>query len=153
MGWHRLAVTLGVLAASGVVFAADADQEKAIAAIKKLDGKVQVDSDSPDKPVVRVVLTDSKITDADMVHLKAFPQLESLSLSGAKKFTDAGLEHIKGLTKLEQLFLNDTKITDAGLAHLKGLTNLSRLSLKGTKVSDEAVKELQKTLTKLDVIR
>ena len=98
-----------------------ADQEKAIAAIKKLGGKVTLDEKQFRKPVVRVNLSGTKVT-------------------------DAGLVHLKGLTNLRWLDLGDTNVTDAGLVHLKGLTKLERLDLWSTKVSATGFKELQKAL-------
>ena len=65
-------------------------EKKAIAAIKKLGGKVTFDEKKPGKPVISVNLRRTEVT-------------------------DAGLVHLKGLKNLQTLFLNSTKITDAGL--------------------------------------
>ena len=100
-------------------------QEQAIAAIKKLGGKVTIERKSPNK----------------LIHV---------DLRGIK-VTDAGLVHLKGLTNLQTLYLYRTKVTDAGLVHLKGLTNLQFLSLYNTKVTDEGVKKLQTALPNCNI--
>jgi hypothetical protein len=87
----------------------------------------------------------SKVTDAELKHLKTLTKLQVLDLS-ATKVTDAGLEHLKGLTKLEDLDLTSTNITDEGLKHLSGLTNLQSLGLSRTDVTDDGVKKLQQAL-------
>ncbi len=101
-------------------------QDAAIAAIRKLGGRVTIDTKSPDRPVIFVFL-------------------------GGTQVTDAGLEHLKGLTSLQTLDLGDTFVSDAGLEHLKGLTSLQNLSLWDTKVTDEGVKKLQQALPNCEI--
>ncbi len=101
----------------------NASQDAAIAAIKKLGGRVTIDTKSPDRPVTGVILQ-------------------------APNVTDAGLVHLKGLTSLQSLNLTYTQVTDAGLVHLKGLTSLQRLGLRDSKVTDAGVKELREALPK-----
>jgi Leucine-rich repeat (LRR) protein len=103
-----------------------------------LGGKVTIDKNSSDKPVIRVgyhgltkSLVKSKITDAELVYLKDLTKLQCLDLRGTS-VTDAELEYLKGLTSLQTLNLSDTKVTDAGLEHLKGLTELQKVWLRFT---------------------
>src|SRR5260370_23679688 len=63
----------------------EAKTARAIAAIKKLGGKVEVDAKSPGMPVVAVDLKHTQVV-------------------------DASLEHLKELTRLERLFLKDTEV-------------------------------------------
>ena len=86
-------------------------QDAAIAAIRKMGGRVTIHTKSPDRPVTRVTLRHTQVS-------------------------DAGLVHLKGLTSLQRLGLGDTQVSDAGLVHLKGLTSLQRLNLARTQVSD-----------------
>jgi hypothetical protein len=44
-------------------------------------------------------------------------------------------------------------VTDKGLLVLKGLTALRLLDLTNTKVTDAGVKELQKALPELEIVR
>jgi cytochrome c peroxidase len=104
------------------------EREQIIAKIEKLGGKVEVDDKSPGKPVITVNLHGTKVTDDDLKHFKALPQLQKLNL-GWTQIGDAGLEHLKDLTKLQRLVLDNTKVTDAGVKHLKGLTDLEYLNL------------------------
>jgi hypothetical protein len=60
----------------------------------------------------------TKITDADLVRLKEFAELQTLFPIGNDKITDAGLVHLRGLTGLQTLELSNTKVTDAGVADL-----------------------------------
>ena len=54
-------------------------------------------------------------------------RLDATSITGLSqtKVTDAGLEHLKGLTQLQTLSLSQTKVTDSGLESLEGLNNSS----------------------------
>ena len=76
--------------------------------------------------------------------------LEELHLTDTK-ITDAGLAHLKSLTKLNILGLSGTQISNAGLEHLAGLTKLGNLSLVHTRVTDEGIKKLKLVLPKLDI--
>jgi hypothetical protein len=85
--------------------------------------------------VLTLDLRGQPITDAGLVHLKDFTQLQALDL-GETKVTDAGLVYLKGLTDLNSLDLPGTKVTDAGLENLAGMTKLMVLNLMGTGVTD-----------------
>jgi len=128
------------------------EQEQAIAAIKRLGGKVEVDEKVAGKPVVTVYLWVKGVTDKDLKHLRAFPSIEHLSL-GDFQVTDEGLKLLRELPRLESLYLQRTRITDAGLAHLKDCKNLSALWLRGTKVTDAGLAFLEDcmNLTELDL--
>ena len=110
----------------------DQSGDDAVAALKKLGARIKQDDQGE---VVEVSIASTKVTDADLVHLKGLTNLQSLRL-GDTQVTDAGLVHLKGLTKLQTLHLRHTEITDAGLVHLKELTELRELSLVGTKITD-----------------
>ncbi|MCH7685729.1 MAG: hypothetical protein IH899_03455 [Planctomycetes bacterium] len=119
--------TLGTKARSP----ADRSTDEAIAAIKKLRGKIEFDGN---KEVVSVDLSGS------MWRRQEEPTKGELTK------IDACLVHLPRLTKLTKLDLSYRRVTDAGLEHLKGLTNLLRLDLIGTKVTDEGLKKLQTAL-------
>ena len=117
-------------------------QEQAIAAIKKLGGKVTIDKKSPNKPVIEVDLSRTKVTDKGLIQLSELFQLQSLNLSSTK-ITDDGLGYLTGLTRLQTLNLFNTKVTSAGLEHLKGLTKLQILFLGSTEITDAGLKYLK----------
>ena len=121
----------------------NAEQERAIARIEKLGGKFELDEKRPGKPVIKVDLYRTKVTDADLEILKAFTQVRSLNLRSLGGVTDAGMKHLKGLTALEHLDLAHTTVGDAGLEHLKGLIKLKKLSIAGTPVTDAGIKHLK----------
>src|SRR6516164_5000490 len=79
-----------------------AAEQQVIAAIKKLGGRVELDETRPGKPVVRVSLEGTAVTDADLSSLAVFTQLRELDLSGTA-ITDTGLVHLKRLTQLRTL--------------------------------------------------
>ena len=117
-----------------------------IASIEKLgEGVVFIFSDAH-----VVNLQSTKVTDAELVHLKVLNNLTYLLLAGTK-VTDAGLVHLSGLTNLRTLTLNGTKVTDAELVHLKGMTKLEWLALGGAKVTDAGLVHL-KEMTKLKAL-
>ena len=102
----------------------DQSGDDAVAALKKLGARIKQDDHGE---VVEVSIASTKVTDADLVHLKGLTNLQSLvigSFGSQSQITDAGLVHLKGLTGLQTLFLGGTKITDAGVADLqKALPN------------------------------
>ena len=118
-------------------------QAAAVAAIEKLGGKVTFDEKSPGRPVVKVTLYKTKVTDADLVCLTGLTRLRVLDLVGTQ-VTDAGLRYLKEMTKLGCLFLSSTQVTDAGLVHFKGLTNLHTLTLSSTQVADAGLVHLER---------
>ena len=114
----------------------------------------------------------SKITDAGLIHLSGMTRLEWLDLTGCKitgrglaslqemrqlkrlclgwtQVDDIGLEVIAGFPKLESLELHQTRVTDAGLVHLRDLKNLRKLSVRYTAVTPQAVDELKKAIPTL----
>jgi Leucine rich repeat/Leucine Rich repeat len=118
-----------------------ADEQKAMDAIRKTGGAVQVDTDDQGKPAYRVDLSGAKVTDAELAPLESLPNLRVLNLVGAQ-VTDAGLAHVQRLTKLRKLYLAGTPITDAGLARLEDLPRLQVLDLAKTKITDAGLEHL-----------
>jgi len=90
--------------------------------VKKLHGTIQVDTDSPTRPVISVSLSfrgGFMLADADLLCLKGLASLRTLSLAGQVYVTDAGLEHLRGLTSLKALDLRGTRVTDEGIKTLQ----------------------------------
>lgn len=123
--------------------------EETIAAIKSIGGVVTQDIVSS-RLETKVFFSDSKVTDAGLVHLAGLTNLVTLTLDSTK-VTDDGLEHLEGLTNLEQLTLTGTDVTDVGLEHLMELNNLELLSLGSTKVTDAGLEHF-KSLTNLKTL-
>ncbi len=148
---------LGLLVAPALCWAVepDANRAKAMAEIRRVGGDFKVDENSPGKPVIGIYFIppdadDPHPTDATLVHLKEFKELQVLWILSSMKITDAGLVHLEGLTNLQELNLGCTAVTDAGLNHLKELSELRRLYLEGcTDVTDAGLARL-KGLTKLE---
>ncbi len=124
---------------------ADDAEDKAVAFVEKLGGKVTRDEKAPGKPVVGVDLGGTAVTDAGLKELAPLKSLTTLELS-VTQVTDAGLKELAPLKNLTTLNLSETKVTDAGLKELAPLKNLTKLFLARTKVTDAGVAELQKAL-------
>ena len=124
--------------------AADADP---VAALEKLGARIERNEQGE---VIGVSIAFRKFTDADLVQLKGFAELQSLDLTHTQ-ITDLGLVHLKGLTNLTSLVLAGTQVTDAGMVHLKGLTKLEGLTLMNTKITDAGLVHL-KEMTKLNYL-
>ena len=125
--------------------------------------------------VLTVLLTNIRLTDAGLEHVRGLPSLQTLGLNntqntdaalahfqgrtglqylslGGSEVTDAGLAHMQGLTGLRDLYLGYTQVTDAGLVYLQGLTSLQGLGLDSTQVTDVGLAHLQ-GLTSLQTLR
>jgi hypothetical protein len=163
---QRLAIGLTVLnlmilaagAAPPETGKATKEEERAITAIKKLDGSVKRDAKLPGNPVVEVDLFCKKTTDADLAHLKAFPQLRKLNLmgnckdSGNNHLTDAGLKHLRDLHKLEELNVSWHRgIHDASIEYLEKLSNLKSVDLDSTSVTEKGAARLKRALPKAEI--
>jgi hypothetical protein len=83
-------------------------------------------------------LSQTKVTDAEMVYFRDCKDLTVLYLGG-DRVTDAGLANFKGCKNLTALDLHFSNVTDAGLAHFKDSKNLLHLDLSGTQVGDAGV--------------
>jgi hypothetical protein len=82
-------------------------------------------------------------TAAFLPHLKQFPELEHLDLSGIP-LTDQDLVPLRDLPKLQRLHIPGADITDAGAEFLAGLLNLRELSLNATRITDAGLRALQR---------
>jgi hypothetical protein len=91
-----------------------------------------------------------EITNADLIQLTAFPDLEDLTLKQTT-ISSAGLEHLRGLSHLHTLDISNTKVTDDGLRHLTALKFLKHLKLFGTKTTKAGVADLAKALPDCDI--
>lgn len=112
----------------------------------------------------QIALINTSITDAGLAHLRAFEQLNDLTLSspgitgsGLRGFsssklqrinfsgsgvTDAGMESIAAFDGIELIFFSDTQVTDRGLRHLAGMERLQVLNLRGTNITDAGLSHL-----------
>jgi hypothetical protein len=165
-------------------------QREAVRAIRELGGRVECEEEGETSlpswlrgllgdeffflkaPIVD--LSDTQVTDAELVHLNGVTGLEMLDLSntqisdtglehlkgikdlkwlylGGTQVTDAGLERLKEITSLQDVFLDRTQVTDAGLEHLSGMTNLNFVGLLGTQVTPEGVKKLREALPECEI--
>jgi len=119
------------------------DVDPDLVALRRLGLNISVNQELPDEPITSVFQEATVIvTDDNLVHLKNFASLTSLSLSGPK-ISDKGLVHLQGLKNLRGLQLNNTMVTGKGLANLRTLKLLNLLNLSRTKITDDGLKQLQ----------
>ena len=100
----RSALVLALLLLPAAVVRADEAEDKALALVKELKGTVERDEKKAGKPVVRVSL-------------------------GFTQISDAGLKELAALQQLQELYLDFTQISDAGLKELAGLKRQAAASL------------------------
>lgn len=133
-------------------------RESTIAEVSRLGGKVELNETAPGKPIVKIDLHGTKITDADLGFLsrggKALKELRYLDLR-LTQIGDAGAAHLKNLTSLQTLNLFRTQVGDQGLAQIERLTNLQTLLIGGTKITDDGLVNLKsmKQLKKLSLFQ
>ncbi|HSS21086.1 MAG TPA: hypothetical protein VLL54_13515 [Pyrinomonadaceae bacterium] len=156
----------------------DAARERVIAEVTRLGGKVEFDEILAAKPIVKIDLHSTQITnddlgflerdrkalanlryldlrltkigDAGVAKLKNLKSLQTLNLFRSQ-LTDVGLTNLKKMTQLETLLIGGTKVSDVGLPSLRPLKKLKKLSLFQTQVSDQGIAQL-KLLTSLEVL-
>jgi Leucine Rich repeat len=100
--------------------------------------------------VVRVSID---VFDVYMMNLDEKRRFDAALVPPYERRIDVALVQVGRLRRLEELDLNGLEVTDAGLAHLGGLTSLHTLVLRSTKVTDAGVKELQRALPNLRIVR
>jgi Leucine-rich repeat (LRR) protein len=155
-------------------YASQVSRDKLIAEIQRLGGSLEFDETQKDKPIVKIDLHGTKVTDRDLVILQDLKELRTLdlrlthigdagvaNLKNLKKLqtlnlfrselTDKGLAYLRNLKRLQTLLIGGTKVTDAGLANLRNMQELKKLSLFQTQVSDAGVPHL-KRLSKLETL-
>src|SRR4051794_3687855 len=131
---------------------ADEADDRAEAAVKKLDGSLVRNQTLPGKPLVSVMLSMSKCTDDDLKMLADLKSISYLVLYNTG-ITDAGLQHLVGLQSLTRIDVMKPKITDAGLKVLAGMPNLEGLELATNGLTGEGLKNLagHKSLSRLNL--
>lgn len=124
--------------------------EQAIAAIKKLGGRVYIDDRDPGKPV-RIRLDGIRLSGKDLNPLADIPQLRILDLSSTE-LKDEDLRSVGKLTQVEVLKLaNNTGLNKQCLEHLRGMTNLRTLEIYATRLGYP--REIQKVLPQVREVR
>src|SRR5262249_14928213 len=138
-----LAVTAFLFLTLAAWAAEPTQEEQALAAFQRAGAKVRRDAAS------RVVWVQfgcgSSVKNADLAHLKNFPDIQELILHG-EGVTDAGMEQVKNLPNLKSLTLIRVRVTDQGLEHLKAMTSLRQVYIRFTGISQAGSRELVKAL-------
>ena len=107
---------------------------------------IHLDDRKPDRPVILIDFTNhSKFREEWLQYVAAFPQLNTLGLSGTS-LTDAGLKYLRNLRHLETLTLAETRVTDQGLIEIGNLKNLRMLDLRDTRVTQSGVAMLARSI-------
>jgi hypothetical protein len=113
------------------------------------DGKRPATSDD----VHALNLANVWLTDAHLLELREFKNLQQLSLRGTT-VADPGVKVVvQQFPELEVLDLRGAYISDEAVKHLVRLKHLQSVDLAKTKVTADGVAELQKALPKCQVIR
>ena len=112
----RLMTFAVIVSGLGVGSSARADEaeDKAIAFVEKLRGKVTRDNSDPGNPVVTVSLDGSRVTDGELKQLLDINGLTVLNLSNTR-VTDAGMKELAAFQNLTTLILDEKQITNGTL--------------------------------------
>lgn len=137
---------------------ATSSKDAVIGEIERLGGKVELDEKLPAKPIVKIDLHSTQVTDADLVFLKdAKKELKELRYLDLRltHIGDAGAANLRHLTSLTTLNLFRTQVGDQGLSYLRNLRQLQTLLIGGTKVTDAGLRNLKsmKELKKLSLFQ
>ena len=132
----------GLLIAAALAGCKHTTDQKAAAAVERLNGKVKFAGQAADRAVVEVDLSRTSATDSDLERLAFLAQLQTLNLSGTAT-TDRGLKVLRNLQPektesesdqdfgfrpgvpggftavLEELYLIETPLTDASVEYLR----------------------------------
>lgn len=92
--------------------------------------------------VTFVVSGNSSVSNKDMTHIAAFPELQRIILWDCPLVTDEALQYFPNLSKLETLALCNSSLTDSGLVQLPKLDSIRSLRIEGTQITDEGLKYL-----------
>jgi RNA polymerase sigma factor (sigma-70 family) len=101
-------------------------EQKAIAALQAVGGRIVLDKRQTGEPVVGVYLLSRQVTDRDFEHLKEFKSLKTLVVPG---ISAAAMKEIRGLKSLERLRARPE--VKADMQDLSELRNLRELELEG----------------------
>jgi hypothetical protein len=129
---------------------AEATAVKAIERFPRMSSRIGRDGNLEGKPIVRVDLGFTGMTDEGLKELAGLKRLRILYLHRTE-VTDAGLQTLAGFECLEKLYLGATRVTDEGLKELSALKRLQVLDLRSTRVTEGAAAELQKALPALRI--
>lgn len=153
-----VAIFVLLLVTGGSKAGAVSTKDKLVAEVTRLGGKVDLDETRPDKPIIKIDLHSTQVTDAELKVLvdskNALRGLRYLDLR-LTHIGDAGAGHLKDLTSLQTLNLFRTQVGDQGLAHLKNLRQLQTLLIGGTRITDAGLVNLKrfKELKKLSLFQ
>ncbi len=103
--------------------------------------------------IVELDLTGTWVSDADMAKVAKLRRLRKLDLSQTK-ITDSGLDHLKPLENVTDLSCYYAEfLTEDGIAHLSNWKRLERLNLRGTRITSKVFDSLAKltSLRSLDI--
>ncbi len=108
----------------------------------------------PASEIRRLILNESDITGRGLRALADLPLRRGLSNIGLRglKITDADLLVAKQFPNLRRVDLSGTRITDAGLKHFEGM-KLDVVNVKGTKVTEQGAARLQEASPGVKVMR
>ena len=115
------------------------DEREAILALKAVGATIPLNSAGRAEKIY--LARSKKVTDADLVHLKALRDVNEVKLSFTG-ITDAALGNLAHLERIEVLSLHDTKVTGPGLVELQQLLQLRELYLSKTAISDDGLAHL-----------
>jgi hypothetical protein len=92
------------------------------------------------KPLKRLRLEQTRLSDSSLASLANLPALEEISVG--RGVGDAGVQHLAKLQRLKTLDLSDSRCTDKAVQLLVSLPSLENLNLSGTRLTDAGIVKL-----------
>jgi uncharacterized protein (TIGR03067 family) len=125
----------------------DVEGKAAMLALRNIGARFDMNLN---RKVRTVMLSGTKVSDADLKYLASFAELDSVSLVQTS-VGNAGMKHLAAVHNLKRLNLSMTEVDDTGLEALTGLSHLELLDLIGTGITDASVNTLSKLTGLKDV--
>lgn len=91
-------------------------------------------NDLEGKTVIQIDLSNTAVTDADLLAMEFPDALQTISLENTA-ITDAGVESLLGAENLEQVNLGNTEITPASMKILEQLPKLQTVNIAGKNIT------------------
>jgi hypothetical protein len=122
----------------GVVAGGRTSGAEALKRIAQLGGTVRDFAWNKGETRYEVDLSDSNVSDDDLLLIASLDEIVSLKLSSTK-ITDKGIAHLADHPNLSDVVLSGTEVTNGVLTPLSSLRRLSRVSVDQTAVTREAL--------------
>jgi putative heme-binding domain-containing protein len=136
-----------------VVVAENAEQRRAMDALRKLGARCEIDASLPERPVVAVDLDHSKVHGESLKLLRAFPRLHTVKWREGWFIGQDDQQLLGGLPNLQILDVSETRVSNRGLGHLKAMPHLRQITVEDSEMTDEGVTSFREVRPRLKIVQ